>query len=65
MDGMVSRITDHVARGIREKYDKARELRKHQDDSVEAGRAYVAAYVDYVHYVKGIRNAVMADGHNH
>jgi len=65
VDSMVSKITDHVARGIRDKFDRARELEKHKDDTVEAGRAYVAAYVDYVHYVEGIRNAVMAAGHAH
>jgi hypothetical protein len=65
VDGMLSKITDHVARGIKEKFARAKELAKHKDHSVEAGRAYVAAYVEYVHYVEGIRNAVMAAGHAH
>lgn len=65
VDGMVSKITDHVARGIKEKFNRAKELSKHRNDTVEAGRAYVAAYVEYVHYVEGIRNAVMAASHAH
>jgi hypothetical protein len=65
VDGMVSKITDHVARGIKEKFDRAKELAKHKHHTVQAGRAYVAAYVEYVHYVEGIRNAVMAAGHAH
>lgn len=65
VDGMVSKITDHMASGIGEKFARARELAKHKDHTVEAGRAFVAAYVEYVHYVEGIRNAVMAAGHAH
>ena len=64
-DSMVSKIKDHVARGIKDKFERAVELGKHKDHTVEAGRAYVAAYVEYVHYVEGIRNAVMAAGHAH
>jgi hypothetical protein len=65
VDGMVAKITGHAARGIREKFERVRELQKHKNASVEAGRAYVAAYVEYVHYVEGIRNAVMDAGHAH
>ncbi len=55
-----------MAGAIREKFEKALEARKHKDDSVEAGREYVAAYVAYVHYVEGIHAAVMsAGGHAH
>jgi len=41
------------------------EARKHADESVEAGRKYVAAYVEYIHYVEGIRGAVMGQGGQH
>jgi hypothetical protein len=47
------------AAGIREHFAKALQARQKADQSVEAGRAFVAAYVAYVHYVEGLHNAVM------
>ena len=65
-DEMVQKITGHVAGAIREKFEKALETRKYQNDSVEAGREYVEAYVAYMHFVEGIHAAVMpAGGHAH
>ena len=65
-DDMIAKIGGHVAHGVREKFEKALEARKHKDDGVEAGREYVAAYVAYVHYVEGIHAAVLsAGGHAH
>ena len=34
-------------------------------DSVEAGREFVAAYVEYVHYVEGLHQAAQGAGHHH
>jgi len=45
-----------VMKGVREQYERASELRKHAGHNVEAGRAYAAAYVTYVHYVEGLYN---------
>jgi hypothetical protein len=65
-DGMIERMSGHMATAIREKFDAAMEAKNHRDDSVEAGRAYVEAYVAYVHYVEGIHAAIMsAGGHGH
>ena len=65
-DDMIAKVTGHAAGAIREKFAKAQEARKHKDDSVAAGREYVAAYVAYVHYVEGLHAAVMAGtGHDH
>ena len=65
-DDMIAKISGHVAHGVREKLEKALEARKHNDDSVEACREYVAAYVAYMHYVEGIHAAAMsAGGHAH
>jgi len=65
-DEMVQKISGHVAKAIREKFEKALEAKKHQDESVEAGREFVEAYVTYMHFVEGIHTAVMsAGGHVH
>ena len=61
-DAMIEKITGHVAHAIHEKFEKALEAKKHADESVEAGREYVEAYVAYVHFVEGVHAAVMSAG---
>ena len=63
-DGMIGHIGEHLAKAIREKFDRAAAAAAHKDDSVDAGREFVAAYVSYVHYVEGIHTAMMAGGHH-
>ena len=64
-DEMIGKITAHVTAGIRERFDKAVEAKKHVNESVADGRAYVEAYVTYVHYVEGVHSAVMGSGGHH
>ncbi len=52
VDPLMKLVTDAAAAGIRSRHARAMELRQHAGDSVDAGRAYVAAYVDYMHYVE-------------
>lgn len=65
-DGLIQEISNAAAQGIRARFNHVIETKKHVNDSVEAGRAYVAAYVDYMHYVEGVHQAVAgAAGHHH
>ena len=58
------KLRDHISRVITEKYEKVSELSKVKDLSVEQGRAYVDAYVDYTHTLESIE-AVIAHGEHH
>jgi hypothetical protein len=66
--GSIAELSDatagHVAEGIRERFARAAEARKHATESVEAGRKYVAAYVDYIHYVEELANLIHGAGHH-
>jgi len=64
-DELIKKIQGHIGGAIREKFNKVIEAAKNKDKSVEAGRAYVAAYEAYMHFVEGIHAAVMpsAEGH--
>ncbi len=64
-DEMVKRMSDHMAKGVKEKFNRALEARKTKDKSVEAGREYVEAYVAYTHYVEGIHAAIKSAGGHH
>ena len=50
--GLVQHITAEVEQGLRDRFEHARQARAQAGESVEAGRAYVAAYVELVHYAK-------------
>lgn len=72
--GVTEMLTNALRQGIQTRLARARETRAHASDSVQAGREYVAAYVEYVHYVEGIHNAIIgqsihqegaATGHAH
>lgn len=53
-DKVVKLVTDDSTAGIRRRFADLCEKKKHADESVEAGREFVAAYVEYVHYVEGL-----------
>lgn len=63
LTGLMPKVNAHVTRGVTERFERARALKSHADDSVEAARKYVAAYVDYLHYVEGIHRAAEGTGH--
>ncbi len=52
VDKLVRMVTDAVAKGIREHFGLVKETKKHADESVEAGREFVEAYVEFTHYVE-------------
>jgi len=65
VDELIDKITRHVAQGIRRRFQKASEARQHADDSVAAGRAFVAAYVEFTHYVEALHEATVGTAHAH
>lgn len=62
---VITKIPAHVSKGIQERFNKVIEAKKHVNESVEAGREYVEAYVVFIHYVEGIHNAVMSKSAHH
>ena len=62
---MIGMISNHMAAAIRTKFQHALETKKNRDESVEAGREFVAAYVTYMHYVEGVHTAIAASGGHH
>ena len=61
VDKLVADITSEMAEGIRARFTATFEARKHVSESVEAGRKYVAAYVDYVHFVEGMHGVISGE----
>lgn len=57
VESVVADVTAHVSRSVRERFTRARDTAARADSSVDAGRAYVAAYVGYLHYVEALHKA--------
>ncbi len=49
---MLALIEEKIHEGIHRYFVQAMEKKKHAGESVEAGRAYVAAYVPFLHFVE-------------
>jgi hypothetical protein len=60
VDGLVKELTETVAASIRQRHQRVMETKKHADESVDAGREYVAAYVEYIHHVERLHEMVAA-----
>ncbi len=57
-------LIEAVRAGLRERYHAVMDSRDFAVNDVAAGRAHVAAYVPYVHYVEGIYSAARGAAHD-
>ena len=68
-NGNAAPVSTELARGIDEKirllHAKALEAQAHKDESVDAGRAFVRAYVAYIHFVERVHLMVLETGEAH
>jgi len=58
-------LTDARHKEIREKFKQVMVKKKYNSDDVEAGRAYVEAYVPFLTYVERIYEAVNKPSNGH
>lgn len=56
-DALIRAMTDKIAAEIRKRFERVSRARKTADQSVEAGRQYVAAYVGLMHYLEQLDRA--------
>ena len=66
LKNLLKALNNHINSTLKEKYDKTKALYKVKDNSVEEGRAYVEAYVDYTHSLEAVHDILSGDvAHNH
>ncbi len=58
VEPLMELLLQHVRQGVRERFQKALDKKKRAEESVDRGREYVRAYVDYVHCVERLFKAV-------
>ena len=61
VDTVVRHLTHALEEGIRTRFQRVHEAHGHAEESVAAGREFVAAYVDFTHFVVGMLHAI--EGH--
>jgi hypothetical protein len=64
-DKVIKLVTEEAAAGIRKRFAEVKETQAHAEHKVEAGRAFVAAYVEYVHYVEGLHQTAQGTAAHH
>jgi hypothetical protein len=64
-DDLIKQVNEAATAGIRRRFELAAEKKKHAGESVAAGREYVAAYVDFTHYVEGLHRQAAGEGSHH
>jgi len=62
---LVGLLTDELRDGVRAHFDLAMRRKSFEPHDVRAGRAYVEAYVEYIHFVERLFQATKAPAHGH
>lgn len=65
VENLVKLITEAASKGVHERFTKAIEAKKHAEQSVEAGREFVEAYVQFTHYVERLHLDSTAEPDHH
>lgn len=65
VETLTAEMSEHLVAGVKERFEQALKTREHKDESVAAGREYVQAYVEYVHYVEGLHKMISGAGGHH
>lgn len=56
-DDMVQHLDEAIHHGVKEQFEQAMAKKQFKQDNVEAGREYVKAYVQFIHYVERLYQA--------
>ncbi len=67
VEELLEYLTESIQKGIREQFSRAMVKGKFKSDDVEAGREYVKAYVEFIHYAERLYQSAKlpAEGHLH
>lgn len=65
VDDLAKDLAAAVTDGVKSRFARVLDAKKRADKSVDAGREYVAAYVEYVHCVERLHAAATGPAHHH
>ena len=64
LEPVAKMVIDRTKEGLHKQFDTVMAKKKYNPNDVAAGRAYVAAYVEYVHYVERLHDAAGTAEHS-
>lgn len=62
---LVGEIEEAAKNGILQRFQHLMEAKMHKEESVEAGREYVEAYVVFVHYIEALHKTILVGAAEH
>lgn len=65
LDSVTTLLLEAGQQGLQKHFEEVIARKNFDKNDVEAGREYVRAYVEYVHYVEGIYEAITAGADHH
>lgn len=65
VDELAAELGRAAEQGVRARFARVLAAKPHQNESVEAGREYVEAYVTFVHYVEGLHQTIAGGSTHH
>jgi hypothetical protein len=63
VDALADTVARHVAESVRERFARVQSAEKRANTSVAAGREYVEAYVEFIHYVEKLHGKAADEQH--
>ena len=64
-EALVKMLAEAAAQGVRERYRKVAASKDFSQSDLSAGRENVKAYVEFLHYVEGLHQAIQRGGQEH
>jgi hypothetical protein len=65
LEPLLKLLSDAMQEAVSERFKEVMAKKDYSPDDVQAGREYIKAYVEFLHYIEGIYKAVTKAGHNH
>ncbi len=65
VDNLVKEISTHIINIIYKHFNHLMEKKKHKDESVEAGREFVEAYVKFIHFIEKLHLTISGESLHH
>lgn len=62
VEDLVEQLTHRIEEGIKGRFQAALKSKQHADESVEKGRGFVKAYVQFVHYIEALHQSTNPAG---
>lgn len=60
--GLDSRLAGHAAAALQDRFERVQALKAYEASDLEAGRAYVRAYVEFIHFVENLHALIHDNG---